>query len=215
MIQAALVTAREELAALETRKSELERQIATAEAALGDTPRVQTNERALTLHEAVAQILTERDNQWMSARELADEVNRRALYHKRDGSPVEANQIHARTNNYPQLFEKNDAGIRLRTESPMLDDVDPNIQIFKDDDEGFFEWLDANPDGYVINTNRKPTPNYLVLHVPSCPHFKGGDHLHWTKDYVKICSDSRDQLEEWAADVVGGEITLCPSCFGR
>jgi hypothetical protein len=54
----------------------------------------------------------------MTARELADEVNGRGLYAKRDGSVVEANQIHARTNN-GALFEKDGASIPLK-ESPHL-----------------------------------------------------------------------------------------------
>ena len=49
----------------------------------------------------------------------------------------------------------------------------PNATIFKDDDDGFFEWQDENPDGYFINTERKPNPNYLVLHKAGCPHFTG------------------------------------------
>ena len=50
----------------------------------------------------------------MSARELADEVNSRGLYAKRDGRPVEVNQVHARVKNYPQLFEKDGSQIGLR-----------------------------------------------------------------------------------------------------
>jgi hypothetical protein len=70
--------------------------------------------RPLTLHEAIAEVLHERGNAWMTARELADEVNARSLYRKRDGSPVEANQVHARTKNYADLFEKDRSRIRLR-----------------------------------------------------------------------------------------------------
>lgn len=84
---------------------------------------------------------------------------------------MKVNQIHARTNNYQDLFEKDGSLIRLRTESPMLTDRPATITIFKDDDGGFFGWLDDHPDGYFINCERKPKPNYLVLHRPSCPHF--------------------------------------------
>ena len=53
-----------------------------------------------------------------------------------------------------------------------------------------------------------------MLHRPECPHFKGGESLHYTKDYVKVCSTNRTELENWAAAEVGGEVTLCRSCFG-
>jgi hypothetical protein len=75
-------------------------------------------------------------------------------------------------------------------------------------------WLEGHPDGYFVNTERNLKPNYLVLHRPDFPHFKGSESLHWTKDYVKICSTDRAELEEWAANTVGGEVTLCRSCFG-
>lgn len=67
----------------------------------------------LTLHEAMRIVLLEGENTPMSARALADEVNRRDLYKKRDGSSVEINQIHARVNNYPQILKKDERGIYL------------------------------------------------------------------------------------------------------
>ena len=169
----------------------------------------------LTLHEALVRVLENAGNEWMTARELADAVNRRGLYHKRDGSPVEVNQVHARTNNYGDLFEKSGSKIRLKEGTTVVATQTPNVAIFKDDDEGFFEWQDAHADGEFINTERKPNPNYLVLHKSGCPHFKGSESLHWTKDYVKAASTDRPALERWVRDSVGGEITLCRTCFGQ
>jgi hypothetical protein len=40
------------------------------------------------------------------------------LYEKRDGRPVEINQVHARTKNYPHMFEKQRSRIRLVTDTP-------------------------------------------------------------------------------------------------
>src|SRR5579885_3182996 len=47
------------------------------------------------------------------------------------------------------------------------------LTLFQDDDEGFFDWLDEHPDGFFLNAERNPGPRYLVMHQPSCPHFKG------------------------------------------
>jgi hypothetical protein len=168
----------------------------------------------MTLHQALALVLQEHGNEPMTARALADAVNDRGLYRKKDGSAVEVNQVHARTNNYQDLFEKDGSLIRLRTESPMLANHPQTITVFKDDDRGFFGWLDRHPDGYLINCDRAPKPNYLVLHRPSCPHFDRGPGVRWTKDYIKVCSAERADLEEWAAGTVGGEVTLCSRCFG-
>ena len=68
----------------------------------------------MTLHEAIKQVL-EDNGRPMSAREIADEVNRRNLYQRGDGSPVPGSQIHARVKNYPALFQKNEAGQILLT----------------------------------------------------------------------------------------------------
>jgi hypothetical protein len=118
VIEAGLVEAEEELAGLRERERELEGLIARAKAALGaelePEPRPSESER-LTLHEAIARVLNENRNSWLTVRELADEVNRRQLYKKRDGSPVEPNQIHARAKNYTALFEKDGPRVRLRT----------------------------------------------------------------------------------------------------
>jgi hypothetical protein len=213
MIGAALAEARAELSALDARRAELQALISQGEAALGG-PQSSVAKGTMTLHDALVLILRENNNEPMTARDLADAVNDRGLYRKRDGSPVEVNQVHARASNYEALFEKEGALIQLREESPMLDALAPGITSFRDDDGGFFAWLEGNPDGYVINSERNPKPTYLVLHRPSCPHFKGGTELHWTKDYVKFCSPDRRDLEEWAAGTVGGEVTLCRTCFG-
>ena len=117
-IEAGLGEAEAELAQLDERRAELVALITQARAALGLDPAPPTAVGAasdrLTLHEALAHVLRERGNAWTSARELADQVNARGLYVKRDGRAVEVNQVHARIKNYPHLFEKDGSQIRLR-----------------------------------------------------------------------------------------------------
>ena len=213
MIEAGLEEARTELAVLDARRAELEALIAQAEAALG-SPQSPAPTPGMTLHDALVLILRQNNNQPMSVRELTEAVNERGLYRSRNGNPVEVNQVHARTSNYETLFEKDGALIRLREESPMVTRHPAGIELFKDDDDGFLEWLHDDTDGYFINSERNPKPSYLVLHRPSCPHFKSDSPLHWTKDYIKFCARDRGQLEEWAASTIGGDVTLCRSCFG-
>jgi len=116
-IQAGIDEADEELRLLREKARELEQLIqkgrqvlegGTADFAPG------ANGGRHTLHEAIRQVLRDRDNAPATARELADEITRRDLYRKKDGSPVEANQIHARVNNYGSMFEKVGHRIRLK-----------------------------------------------------------------------------------------------------
>jgi len=117
-LESGLAEAEAELAQLDERRAELTALITQARAALGidaaiPVPSPDPAQR-LTLHEALASVLREHGNASMRARELADEVNSRGLYRKRDGSPVEVNQVHARVKNYAQVFEKDGSRIRLR-----------------------------------------------------------------------------------------------------
>lgn len=52
----------------------------------------------------------------MTAWKLADEINKRKLYIKKDESAIKTSQIHARVKNYPHLFRKLDGLIRLKEE---------------------------------------------------------------------------------------------------
>jgi hypothetical protein len=120
-IETALEEARLELAELDARRHDLEALIARAEAALGQVERGSSLRGAprRTLHEAMELVLMESPNQTMSVQDLAQQINERRLYEKRDRSPVEPNQIHARASSptYQDRFEKHDGVVRLRSQS--------------------------------------------------------------------------------------------------
>jgi hypothetical protein len=206
LIQAALTDARQELAALDARRTELETLIAQGEAALRGAQAPVSQDAAQTLHDALQRILRENANRPMPVRRLADEVNRRGLYRTRDDGPVEVSHVHARTSNYDKVFGKAGPLVWLKEERGV-------IVPFKDDDSGFQAWIEDNTDGYFVNAERNPKPSYLVLHRSGCRHFTGSPDLNWTKEYIKFCSSDAGELEDWAASSVGGEVTRCPSCL--
>jgi hypothetical protein len=59
----------------------------------------------MTLHEAILQVLHDH-KRGMNALDLAEEINRRQLYSRRDGNPLEPGQVSARINRYPSLFNR-------------------------------------------------------------------------------------------------------------
>ena len=68
------------------------------------------------LHDEIAAILTEGDNCWMEAAEIARLVNERGLYKKTaraKTSDVREFQIRLRARNHPGLFETHGNRIRL------------------------------------------------------------------------------------------------------
>jgi len=115
-LERALASAEKELEDLDGRRLELVRQINRARTALGENEN-HVSAKPLTLHEAIAVILKKSGNDWTHVKDLAQAVNEQGLYTKRDGSPVQSNQIHARTKNYTQLFEKEGPMVRLRPDA--------------------------------------------------------------------------------------------------
>jgi hypothetical protein len=85
---------------------------------------------------------------------------------------------------------------------------------FCDNDTGYEEWLAANPDQFVLNTERNPTPKYLVLHRATCRTISGTPSrgTRWTDQYIKFCG-TRQELEAFARTQVGGTAWPCKLCI--
>ena len=85
---------------------------------------------------------------------------------------------------------------------------------FVDDDQGYLGWLERHPSGFVVNTYRTPDARYVVLHRATCGKITGTPARgnRWTADYAKVCSERRDDLEDWTRHTLGGELHLCGSC---
>jgi hypothetical protein len=87
--------------------------IAIAAPPSADAP---TLDSAPKLHEELERLLSD-NGDWMTTEELAAAVNSAGRYRKRDGLPVTAFQVHGRTRNYPDLFERTGSSVRLRSEA--------------------------------------------------------------------------------------------------
>ncbi len=85
---------------------------------------------------------------------------------------------------------------------------------FVDNDPGYLQWLQANPRGYVLNTYRQPSPNYLIIHRANkgCVSKLQSGAQHFTKDYIKVCSLDLTELNDWARQNVGGHAKTCGNC---
>lgn len=68
----------------------------------------------LKLHEAMKVILCEQQNKAMHNKNLAEIINKRGLYRKKDNTDVEGKQIYSRARKYSQFFEVKDGIISLR-----------------------------------------------------------------------------------------------------
>jgi hypothetical protein len=80
-----------------------------------------------------------------------------------------------------------------------------HIEIFKDDNQGYLQWLQQHPNGYVLNTYRSIDPAYMILHRAICHAISGTPARgeHWTVGYQKICAQRIDELINWAQEEYG------------
>jgi len=88
------------------------------------------------------------------------------------------------------------------------------MKCFRDDDEGYLQWVKTNQNGFVVNTTRQPDPNYLIFHRATC-HTITGTPTHgskWTEDYIKICSLDRMELETCLTLLLSGKLQICSHC---
>ena len=88
------------------------------------------------------------------------------------------------------------------------------VQHFIDNDEGYLHWIATNRQGFVVDCYREPTPTYLILHRATCPTLSKlpGYGTSWTKDYRKVCSSSRVDLQHWAQQEIHGSLNPCEHC---
>ena len=86
---------------------------------------------------------------------------------------------------------------------------------FREDDVGYLAWVEHHPEGFVVNADRKPRAEELVLHKASCfsirnPMKPKGAWTH--RDYIKVCAEVPAELERWARDETGGTLRPCGQC---
>lgn len=77
-----------------------------------------------------------------------------------------------------------------------------DVQVFRDDEHKYLQWLQSHPRGYVLNTRRTQNPSYMVLHKASCTWIRDARQRstpgEFTEgDYIKICADSVRPLAMW------------------
>ncbi|HEX5703906.1 MAG TPA: hypothetical protein VFX97_11945 [Pyrinomonadaceae bacterium] len=85
-----------------------------------------------------------------------------------------------------------------------------------DNDADYHDWLDTNPSGFVINSDKRRTnPNYPIIHGSLCFHINDKNLPNYTTaEYMKKCSLDRSALEGWAK-TDGRGMKLCQDCKRR
>jgi len=69
-------------------------------------------QKIMTLHEAIEKLLRQIERP-MTTQQIADELNKNNWYQKKDGSTIQAFQIHGRTRNYANIFARDGSTVSL------------------------------------------------------------------------------------------------------
>ncbi len=65
------------------------------------------------------------------------------------------------------------------------------------DAESYIDWLANNPKGFVVNTPSSINSNDMVLHTSICKSIKKKKGKSILTKYIKICSNSTNELLDW------------------
>ncbi len=122
----------------------------------------------MTLHEAIVQVL-KNTNRAMTTQEIADELNRTKAYQKRDGSLISAFQIHGRTRNYSQLFDRDKSLVSLKGSTKSASPLAANIPIEQSVSDSTFMNTESNLVEQLMNESNYKTAVSIDTLVPNSP----------------------------------------------
>ena len=76
------------------------------------------------------------------------------------------------------------------------------VQEFTSEDAPFFKWMDNNPNGYVLNTERSNKSSQSCLHKSNCSHInvpieENKSNSYTSKNNIKVCSTESNELLDW------------------
>jgi len=82
------------------------------------------------------------------------------------------------------------------------------VASFIEDDAGYLAWLEAHPDGFVLNCEKRPMARYVVVHRASCRSINPTlatvpTGKSWTFAYRKVCAGDLDTLIRWSIAAAG------------
>lgn len=101
----------------------------------------------------------------------------------------------------------------LGRDASMAENVSEKHLKFQDDDSGYFAWLAANRNGYVLNCRPNPKSDRVVMHRSDCRTIQGDSGQPMTTEYIKICSNSEDELYSWSLKQAGRFRETCSHCM--
>src|SRR3990167_772708 len=91
------------------------------------------------------------------------------------------------------------------------------MNVFVNDDYGYRAWLKSKPNGIVLNSDKAGNRSeYPMAHLASHGLLRSVEVSNYTSgDYLKVCSNSFEELQGWSQINRGKEPTWCVECLKR
>jgi hypothetical protein len=69
-------------------------------------------------------------------------------------------------------------------------------------DDSYRRWTAQHESGFVVNTRRPTSSDYMVLHRVGCSHISrhANPGAFTEHDYAKVCAESIELLSSWTRD---------------
>ncbi len=90
---------------------------------------------------------------------------------------------------------------------------------FLDNEANYLNWIQQNPRGFVLHTERLRNPYYMILHRATCPIIseyptRARPGYFTERDFVKVCSLSPDALRAWVRSHGRPDGSFSSQCSG-
>lgn len=91
--------------------------------------------------------------------------------------------------------------------------------LFDKGDQEYFDWMNRNPDGFILNTGKGKKNSFFILHKSNCFHITKSklydDRAYTMKDWVKVASNNVEKIVDFCRknrERFNGEFDLCKTC---
>ena len=84
------------------------------------------------------------------------------------------------------------------------------VERFENEDDSYLSWAEANPLGYILNVVKTDGDSrYPTVHAVRHALWTSKRESYIRADYIKVCSGSLEELEQWAQGNYGGRLSHC------
>lgn len=91
------------------------------------------------------------------------------------------------------------------------------MEIFRDREQDYRDWIESHPDGYVLNVDKAGArTEYPMLHHSSHRQISAATaSAYTTGDYFKVCSEHLEELVAWSEANAGRPPNWCEGCLAK